>query len=200
MITIIDYGLGNLASITNAFDRLSLPSIISNRPNQILKATGLILPGVGAAGAGMQNLKKTGLDQIIIRFAKTGKPILGICLGMQLLFSQSQEGNVSCLNLISGTVKKFTSKNLKIPQIGWNQVNIINSSRLLNQAPNNSYAYFVNSYYCAPRQKSAVIATTTYGQSFASVIEQNNLFATQFHPEKSGDFGNIILKNFGGLC
>lgn len=195
MIVIIDYGLGNLTSVKNALNKLKIPATISGNPKIIKKAQALILPGVGAAGQGMSNLKKLGLDDLITEQVKTNKPILGICLGMQLLFSSSEEGNINCLNLINGKVKKFNTK-LKVPEMGWNQVEIGNNSKLLKGIKNNSYFYFVNSYYCKPRSKEVIKGLTEYGKKFCSVVQKDNIFGVQFHPEKSGDAGLQLLKNF----
>ncbi len=195
MITVIDYGLGNLASVANALSKLEIPFEISSDSKVLKNAKALILPGVGAAGQGMENLKARNMDQIIVAQAKKGIPILGICLGMQLLLSSSEEGNVECLGLIKGSVKKF-NKDLKIPQIGWNQVKNKNNSALLKEIKNNSYFYFVNSYYCEPQNKKITKGITDYGEKFCSVFEDNNLYGVQFHPEKSGDVGLQLLKNF----
>lgn len=196
MITVIDYGLGNLASVANALRKLGITSKVSSNIDVLKKAKAFILPGVGAAGEGMKNLKKRKLDTLILDQVKNGKPILGICLGMQLFMSFSEEGNVDCLNLIEGTVKKFNTK-LKIPQIGWNNVRIMNHELgIMNNIPNNSYFYFVNSYYCSPPDQSLVAASTEYGKEFTSVIVKNNIIGMQFHPEKSGDVGLQLLKNF----
>ena len=194
MITVIDYGLGNLASVANALENLKIPYEISGEINVLKNAKALILPGVGAAGRGMENLKDRCLDKIIIEQAKEGTPILGICLGMQLLLYTSEEGNVDCLGLIKGKVKKFDT-NLKVPQIGWNQVEIKNSV-LFNGIKNNSYFYFVNSYYCKPDDENIIKGITDYGLRFCSVLEKDNLYGVQFHPEKSGDIGLQLLKNF----
>jgi imidazole glycerol-phosphate synthase subunit HisH len=195
MITVIDYGLGNLASVANALSKLEIPFEISSDSKVLKNAKALILPGVGAAGQGMENLKARNMDQIIVAQAKKGIPILGICLGMQLLLSSSEEGNVECLGLIKGNVKKF-NKDLKIPQIGWNQVVGKNSSALLKGIKNNSYFYFVNSFYCEPQSGKIIKGITDYGEKFCSVFEDNNLYGVQFHPEKSGDAGLQLLKNF----
>jgi len=194
MITIIDYGLGNIASVTNALDKLKISYLISSDIETLKKANAFILPGVGAAGHGMKNLKDRKIDKIIIEKTKTGTPILGICLGMQLLFSWSEEGNVDCLDLAKGKVKKFTT-NLKVPQIGWNQVESKNS-KLLKNIKDNSYFYFVNSFYCYPDDFEIAKGITDYGIKFCSLLEQGNLYGTQFHPEKSGDIGLQLLKNF----
>lgn len=199
MIVVIDYKIGNLGSVVNALNKLGIPNKISSNSDVIKKAKGLILPGVGSAGAGMENLKKRGLDKIIVEEIQKGKPFLGICLGMQLLFEQSDEGNVACLGLFKGVVKKF-KKERKIPQIGWNQVRIkkqeLRVKNLFKEISDESYFYFVNSYYCAPDNNSIIAGTTDYGERFASVVADNNIVATQFHPEKSREVGIRFLKNF----
>lgn len=198
MIAIIDYGIGNVASVKNALDALGVANQLTNNVSLIKKADALILPGVGAAQTGMKNLKKRKLDDIIRREIQKGKPFLGICLGMQLLFTESEEGNTKCLGIIDGKVKKFKTE-LKIPQIGWNQVKQ-KTNTLFKDIPNNSYFYFVHSYYCEPKDKKYSVATTKYGESFCSVIQKNNIIATQFHPEKSSDVGLQLLKNFAEIA
>jgi len=198
MITIIDYGLGNLTSVANALNRLSIPYRISDKGEDIQSSSALILPGVGAAGEGMKNLNKRKLDQVIIDQVAMGKPLLGICLGMQLLFSSSDEGNVACLNIIQGKVKRFETK-LKVPQIGWNQVKADSQSKLLKGISEENYFYFVHSYYCEPENKQVITGTTDYGQTFCSVLEAKNVFGVQFHPEKSGAAGLQMLQNFKDL-
>ncbi|MBI3379473.1 imidazole glycerol phosphate synthase subunit HisH [Candidatus Gottesmanbacteria bacterium] len=199
MIAIIDYGIGNLASITNALNKLNIKSIITDDVDEMKKASGLILPGVGAAGEGMKNIKERKLDKVLIETVKRGKPFLGICLGMQLLFEKSEEGQVECLGVLKGMVKKFR-KERKVPQIGWNQIKYqkqkMNTLQLFSGIPNDSYFYFVNSYYCIPEDSSIIAAKTIYGEDFASVVVQKNIVATQFHPEKSGKAGFNLLGNF----
>jgi len=195
MITIIDYGLGNLTSVANALNQLSIPCQISAKREDIQSSSALILPGVGAAGEGMKNLKARKLDQVVIEQVANGKPLLGICLGMQLLFTLSDEGGVECLDVLRGKVRKFET-DLKVPQIGWNQVKARSDSKLLREVENNSYFYFVHSYYCEPDDKSVVTGTTEYGQVFCSVLEAKNVFGVQFHPEKSGEAGLQLLRNF----
>jgi glutamine amidotransferase len=197
MITIIDYGLGNLASVGNALGKLEIPYEISSDVDLLKNAKALILPGVGTANQGMENLKAQGIDKIIIQHFKKNTPIMRICLGMQLLLSSSEEGKVDCLRLTEGEVKKFNT-NLKVPQIGWNQIKYRRSkiNNLFNKIPDNSYFYFVNSYYCDPRNKSLIAATTDYGEKFCSILIKNNIVGVQFHPEKSGDVGLQLLKNF----
>ena len=206
MIVIIDYGLGNLGSVKNTLDKLGIDSMISKSKNEIRNSNAIILPGVGSAGQGMENLKKNNLDIVLVDEIKNGKPFLGICLGMQLLFSKSEEGNTGCLNIIKGSVKKFNS-GLKVPQIGWNGIeyqrsNIKNQNdkskikNLFNDISDKSSFYFVNSYYCQPDDESVVVAETEYGINFCSVLIKNNVTATQFHPEKSGPVGQQLIKNW----
>ncbi|HSW97514.1 MAG TPA: imidazole glycerol phosphate synthase subunit HisH [Candidatus Saccharimonadales bacterium] len=195
-IVVIDYGLGNLASVANALEKLSIPYEVSSDIRFIKEAKAIILPGVGAAGQGMKNLKDKNLLTVIRTEVKNGKPILGICLGMQLLFSDSEENNVMCLDLIKGKVKKFQTT-LKIPEIGWNQVKITNKqTKLFANIPNNSNFYFVNSYYCEPDDKSIIAANTAYGSEFCSVLVKENIYGVQFHPEKSGEIGLQLINNF----
>ncbi|HWY79327.1 MAG TPA: imidazole glycerol phosphate synthase subunit HisH [Candidatus Sulfotelmatobacter sp.] len=195
MITVIDYGLGNLASVANALGKLEIPYRVLSDIDALENAKVLILPGVGAAGHGMENLKNLGMDKVLIEHAKKGTPILGICLGMQLLLSSSEEGNVTCLELLEGNVRKFNTS-LKVPQIGWNQVECKNNSKLLKGINNNSSFYFVNSFYCDSKEESLIKGTTDYGITFCSVLEKDNLYGVQFHPEKSGDVGLQLLLNF----
>ncbi|PIV62839.1 imidazole glycerol phosphate synthase subunit HisH [Candidatus Roizmanbacteria bacterium CG01_land_8_20_14_3_00_33_9] len=194
MIVIIDYGLGNLGSVKNALDKLGVDSMVSKSVKDIEKATGLVLPGVGSATEGMKNLRKSGLNKVILKQIKLKKPILGICLGMQLLFFLSEEGNTECLNVIEGKVKKFNNK-LKVPQIGWNQVKQ-KPSKLFLGIKDKSYFYFVHSYYCQASEEKIIIGSTEYGINFTSAIEDKNIFGVQFHPEKSGENGLKLLKNF----
>jgi len=194
MIVIIDYGLGNLGSVKNALDKLGVDSMVSKSVKDIEKATGLVLPGVGSATEGMKNLRKSGLNKVILKQIKLKKPILGICLGMQLLFFLSEEGNTECLNVIEGKVKKFNNK-LKVPQIGWNQVKQ-KPSKLFLSIKDKSYFYFVHSYYCQASEEKIIRGSTDYGINFTSVIEDKNIFGVQFHPEKSGENGLKLLKNF----
>ncbi len=200
MIAIIDYKLGNLTSVKNALDKLGIPNFISDDPLKLKNSKGLILPGVGAAGQGMKNLQDLGLDTFIKEQIKSSKPFLGTCLGIQLLFDFSEEDNTKCLGIFKGTVKKFPIS-LKVPQIGWNNVGILNSeSKILKNIKDESYFYFVNSYYPEPLDKSIITGVSEYGIIFASVVEKDNVYATQFHSEKSGDDGLKLLKNFGEVC
>lgn len=198
MITIIDYGIGNLGSLGNIFTKLGVPYTISGKPDDVIKATVLLLPGVGSAGEGMRNLKNQKLDTVLKEKIINNTPFLGICLGMQLLFETSREMNTTCLGVLSGTVEKFI-RAPKIPQIGWNEViypvQTIRSA-LWKNIPEKSEFYFVNSYYCKPSDPSIIAGQTEYGETFASVIATNFIVATQFHPEKSGTVGIQFIKNY----
>lgn len=198
MITIIDYGLGNIGSVANTLASLGVPTTVSADPIVVGSATALLLPGVGAAGVGMQNLKTRGLDTAIRNQIQKGAPFIGFCLGMQLLFDYSEEGNTQCLGVLKGKVIKFGGEN-KVPQIGWNTVNVNTQNqkavRLFDRIPNAEF-YFVNSYYPVPEDQSVIAATTQYGEKFASAVAYRNIFATQFHPEKSGKAGLLLLTNF----
>lgn len=198
MITIIDYGLGNIASVVNTFASLGVRCTVSANPDDIGSAAALLLPGVGAAGTGMRNLKARGLDDVIKRQAARGVPLIGFCLGLQLLFEFSEEDNTPCLAILKGRVVKFPSQN-KVPQIGWNSVSVNSKNdyavRLFNGIRKRAF-YFVNSYYPLPDDTAVVAATTEYGTTFASAVAYRNIFATQFHPEKSGQAGRVLLTNF----
>ncbi|MBI5227561.1 imidazole glycerol phosphate synthase subunit HisH [Candidatus Micrarchaeota archaeon] len=191
-IAIIDYGAGNTANVKNAFDKLGANAIVSDSEADWKSADALVLPGVGAFGAAMEKLgnkKKT-----ITEFIESGKPFLGICLGMQLLLEISEESSgAKGLGIIKGKVRKFQT-NLPVPQIGWNKVQAVNCA--LFYGVDNFYAYFANSYYCEPQDKSIVAGTSEYGTSFAAAFALKNVFATQFHPEKSGKAGLQVLSNF----
>lgn len=195
MIGVIDYGASNLQSVCNALDRLKQSYEVIEDPRKLSDFKKVILPGVGAARPAMEMLKKRGFD---LKLPKLKMPVLGICLGMQLLSDFSDEENVECLSVIPGRVKKFQS-GLKVPQIGWNQVNFIKKMSLFDGIPDGSYFYFVNSYYfdCEP---AFSLGTTLYGARWASIVEKDNFLGVQFHPEKSGEPGLRLLKNFCELC
>ena len=196
MIAIIDYGAGNLRSITNALDFLRVKYKVTDKAEDIEKADKIIFPGVGSFGDCMESLKNRGLIETLRREIKK-KPYLGICLGLQVLFESSEESpNIKGLSIFKGKCKKFKSENLKIPQIGWNSVNIIKKNKLLKNIENDSYLYFVHSYYVEPKNKGIVLTKTDYGIDFVSAIEKGNIFGVQFHPERSGNIGINILENF----
>ncbi len=195
MIAIVDYGMGNLRAILNRFERLGAKAVITSDSATIESADKLILPGVGNFAAGIQNIDKMGLRPILSKLALQKKtPILGICLGMQLLTTHSEEGNVNGLGYIPSTTIKFPVSNLKIPHMGWNTIKITRPSLLLSDIPDNSRFYFVHSYHLT--QSPATIASTNYILDFPSIVQQDNIFGVQFHPEKSHFEGYNILKNF----
>ena len=203
MISIIDYDAGNLTSVARALTYLGFTCKVTSDSAEIERSERIIFPGVGAAGSAMQSLKRLGLDNIIASQFRKGKPVLGICLGTQIIMGHSDENQVACLGLIDGSVRVFPSNiqsergdRLKIPHMGWNSIHIQNRHPLLEGVDAAAEFYFVHSYYPDPADPADIIATTRYGISFASVMGFKNLVATQFHPEKSGKPGLTILKNF----
>jgi len=201
LIAVIDYGLGNLRSVTKALESLGASIELTNKPEIISKANGVVLPGVGAFYKGIENINKLGLADPISQYVAKGKPFLGICLGLQLLFSESEEHGIhKGLGIIKGKVKKFESS-LKIPHMGWNVVQQTNRKEpLFNNIPDESYFYFVHSYFVEPVDKKDIASQTPYGQNFCSAITKKNLFGVQFHPEKSADLGIKLLENFIKIC
>ena len=196
MIAIIDYGAGNLRSVVNAISRLGYQFKITSIPHEVLTAQAVILPGVGAAADTMANLKKLGLVSPIRRLIAEGRPFLGVCIGLQILFTGTEEGGWhECLDVIPGLVRKLPS-GLKIPHMGWNQVKQKAPHPLFDGVPDEANFYFVHSYYAEPDDKSLVAGETEYGIPICSVIARGNLVATQFHPEKSGEVGLKIYDNF----
>jgi len=193
--------MGNLASVKNAFLKLGYDVMITARPVEILQAEKVVLPGVGAFADAIGNIRRLGLDQVIFELVKRETPLLGICLGMQLLMTESYENGVyKGLDIIPGRVEKFQiPSQYKVPQIGWNSIEVNPASRLLTGIPSGSYFYFVHSYYIVPEDEAVVAARTEYGVSFVSALEKGRIFATQFHPEKSSELGLTILKNFGEM-
>jgi imidazole glycerol phosphate synthase glutamine amidotransferase subunit len=197
MIVVIDYGAGNLKSVTKALDALGVKNKVSSKVKDIEKADKIILPGVGNFGDMMKSLKKKKLIDPIKKAIKNNKPYLGICLGLQALFQSSEESpGVKGLGILKGKVKRFKSKSLKVPQIGWNSIAVNKPSKLLKNIKDNSFVYFVHSYYVKPNDMSIVLTTTDYGIGFVSSVCKGNIYATQFHPEKSGPVGMQILANF----
>ena len=196
MIAIIDYGAGNLRSVINAINHLGYKAIVTHQPEEIMKAKAVFFPGVGAAGDTMASLNKFNLTDTVKKLVVENRPLLGICIGLQVLFSGTQEGGwYECLNIISGTVRKLP-EGLKIPHMGWNQVNQKFSHPIFEGIPDRANFYFVHSFYGDPEDKSIIAAETDYGISFCSAIAKGNLVATQFHPEKSGELGLKIYDNF----
>ena len=198
MISIINYGAGNLHSVKNALDYLNSESFISDNPNDILNADKIILPGVGSFGDAMNALNEKKLTDTIKQAVSMNKPLLGICLGLQLLFEASEESpGIKGIGVLKGKIVKIPKiGDIKIPHIGWNNLEISKPSALLKDIGSNPYVYFVHSYYLEPLNGEDVSAYTEYGQKLAVAAEKGNIFATQFHPEKSGGTGLKILKNF----
>jgi imidazole glycerol-phosphate synthase subunit HisH len=197
MIVIIDYGAGNLRSVRNALVHLGAEVVTASTPDQLDSAEKIVLPGVGAFGAGINALRETGFEAPIIQAAKAGTPLLGICLGMQYLFDSSDEmGDHRGLGLLPGRVTRFPKNSLKVPHMGWNQFHIKQQNPLLDGITDGAYAYFVHSYYVEASEPSDVLATTDYGIDYASVVARGNIYGIQPHPEKSQAVGLRILKNF----
>lgn len=198
MIAIIDYDAGNIKSVEKALQKLGADVIITKEAEVILKAEKVILPGVGAFGDAMDNLKRYGLDEVIRQVVRKGTPFLGICLGLQLLFERSDETpGVEGLGILKGEVLRIPEKeDLKIPHMGWNSLHLQNDGRLFRGLKEDSYVYFVHSYYLKATEKEIVKATTDYSVNIHASVEKDNVFACQFHPEKSSDVGLQILKNF----
>ncbi len=196
MIAIVDYGAGNLRSVANAIAKVGYRTQITSQASDLFSAKAIVLPGVGAAADVMNNLNKRGLVNPIRQLINEGRPFLGVCIGLQVLFTDTEEGGRhNCLDIISGRVRKLPI-GLKIPHMGWNQVNQKVNHPVFNGIPNEANFYFVHSYYVEPEDKSIVVGETDYDLSFCSVIARENLIATQFHPEKSGDYGLRIYTNF----
>ncbi len=198
MIAIIDYDAGNVKSVERAFLKLGQKVIVTRDPKEILKADHVVLPGVGNFGDAMNHLRKYELESVIRQVIDSKVPFLGICVGMQALFEGSEESpDVPGLGILRGKVKRFDdNKGLKIPQIGWNSIFMMNGGDLFTNIPNGSYVYFVHSYYVEAENMNQVKAVTEYANMVHASVQRGNLFATQFHPEKSGEVGLTILKNF----
>ena len=198
MVAIIDYDAGNIKSVEKAIQFLGEEAIITRNSDEILSASHVILPGVGAFGDAMEKLHKYGLIPIIHEVVERDIPFLGICLGLQLMFDRSEETpGVEGLSILKGEIKRIPDKeDLKIPHIGWNSLKYPNVGRLYKDIPEDSYVYFVHSYYLDAEEKDIVVATTEYGTNIHASVEKGNVFACQFHPEKSSDVGLAILKNF----
>lgn len=198
MIGIIDYDAGNLRSVSKALEALGETPMITRDRELLLKADKVILPGVGSFGDAMEKLNQYGLTEVIQEIAASGKPFLGICLGLQLLFESSEESpGVKGLGLLKGQILRIPdAPGLKIPHMGWNSLDITEGARLFNGIENGAYVYFVHSYYCKAEDESIVAASAEYGAHIHASVEQDNVFACQFHPEKSGSVGLQILKNF----
>ncbi|MCX8044215.1 MAG: imidazole glycerol phosphate synthase subunit HisH [Desulfobacterota bacterium] len=208
-IAIIDYGMGNLRSVQKAFEQIGCAAAIITTPQQVRDAPALVLPGVGAFGTCYRNLDRQGLIEPLCAALRRGTPFLGICLGMQILFTQSEEfGSTPGLDIITGTVKRFqfhhnpgTAGRIKIPHMGWNTVHLIKQHPCLNGIADGAWFYFVHSFYVSPEDATVVATTTEYGGCvFVSSIAKDNIFACQFHPEKSQTVGLALLKNFAAFA
>lgn len=199
MIAIIDYGVGNLRSVEKAFHFIGSEAVISSDRDFILSADAVVLPGVGAFADAVESLEKRGMTEVVVNAAAGGKPFLGICLGMQLLFDYSEEGGerVNGLGILRGSIKQLPmDMKLKVPHMGWNSIKTAESCPLFNGMQDEPYVYFVHSYYLKAENRDIVSAVATYGIEFDAAVAAKNIYATQFHPEKSGEAGLNILRNF----
>lgn len=202
MIAIIDYNAGNITSVARALQNIGQDFVITDDTKRLDMASRVIFPGVGAAGEAMAYLREKKLDDWLKNYIKTGKPLLGICLGTQIILDYSEENDTKCIGLVAGSTKRFPDKLtsdgqlLKIPQMGWNSVKLRRSHPVFENVSPEAEFYFVHSYYPTPSDEAAVLGTTDYGIIFSSVLAKDNLVAMQFHPEKSGRPGLQILKNF----
>ena len=203
MIAIIDYQAGNLTSVARDVLHIGYKCVVTHRHEQIEAADRIIFPGVGAAGSAMESLKSYGLDSTLQEMFRSGKPILGICLGTQIIMAHSDENNTGCLGFLDGNVRTFPEKMpsangipLKIPHIGWNRIQILHDHPIFSAIKEDDEFYFVHRFYPAPRKKEHILALTDYGILFPSVVGFDNIIATQFHLEKSGRPGLIMLNNF----
>lgn len=199
-VSIVDYGLGNLGSVANMLKRVGAQNNRVSTPEEILAADRILLPGVGAFDKGTALLWDTGLSDALREFAASGRPLLGICLGMQLLLDSSEEGVSEGLGLIPGRSLRFeNAPGLRVPHMGWNEVSPQHEDPIFTSLPDENRFYFVHSYRVVPAREEDILATTTYGESFASMIRRDNVIGAQFHPEKSHAFGMVILRNFAEL-
>jgi glutamine amidotransferase len=196
MIAIVDYGMGNLRSAQRGFEHVGADVCVVQSPKEIDGARAIVVPGDGAFGKAMENLRAAGWVEPLHDWVARGAPLLGICVGMQLLFETSEEmGMHQGLGILRGNVKRFPD-GLKVPQMGWNQIHITQTNLLLRDVPGDSFVYFVHSYYCAPSDAAVTLATTDYGVDFASIVARENVWGVQFHPEKSHTVGLKMLENF----
>lgn len=202
MIALIDYDAGNMKSVEKALQLLGQETVVTRDPDEIYRADGVILPGVGSFGDAMENLRRFGLVEVIRRVTEQGTPSLGICLGLQLLFESSEESpGVEGLGLLPGKILRIPAgEGRKIPHMGWNDITFPHPGRLFAGVAEHSYVYFVHSYYLKAEDPSIVTAVTRYGTGIHASVEKGNVFACQFHPEKSSDVGLQILKNFAAIC
>ncbi|MGG3281263.1 imidazole glycerol phosphate synthase subunit HisH [Paenibacillus solani] len=199
-IAIVDYGMGNLHSVSKAVERLGYKPLVTGEREEILAADGIILPGVGAFGDAMEQLRETSLDAVMKEAAASGKPLLGICLGMQLLFSQSEEhGKNEGLNILPGSVVRFPGGDYKVPHMGWNSLQFKNPEHPLFAGLEEGHVYFVHSYHVLPEVQADLLAVTDYGQPVTAIVGRGSVYGMQFHPEKSGELGMSLLRNFLAL-
>ncbi len=197
MIAIVDYGMGNLRSVQKGFESVGYKAVVTDRAKDLADADAVVLPGVGGFGPAIQKLEKTGLANAIRNEITEDKPYLGICLGLQLLFEESEERGIhKGLGILPGRVVRFR-QGITVPHMGWNQIQIQKSIPILEGIPDNAYFYFVHSYYVVPADPEVIATTTDYDLEFTSMVARGNLFASQFHPEKSQSLGLRILRNFG---
>jgi glutamine amidotransferase len=201
-IIVVDYDAGNLRSVQRALEAVGQRARVTPDPRDVERAEALVLPGVGSAQDCMRKLADRGLVEPLRAYAASGKPFLGVCVGLQLLFDGSEEGGgVECLGILPGIVRRFPADaGLKIPQIGWNNVSIAQPHALLENVPDGTYFYFVHSYYADPAHTSMTVGVATYGVDFAAIVAHENVLATQFHPEKSADLGLRLYANFGRIA
>ena len=199
MIAVLDYGAGNLRSVAKALEAVGAKPVVTSDAAALSRASGLVVPGQGSAVDAMRNLERLGLVEPIIAFVRSGRPFLGVCLGEQIIFESSDEGNQTCLGLLAGTCRKLPGGQ-KVPHMGWNSVDFRVDHPLLRGIPSGAFFYFVHSYYVDPADPAVVVGETDYGVRFASIVGRGNVFATQFHPEKSSDLGLQIYRNFAALC
>ena len=200
MIGVIDYKAGNAPSVLNALQKLNIPSSLVSTPDEIKKSKGVILPGVGSAQATMDSLRELNIIEVLEdKVLKGNTPFLGICIGLQVLFEYSEEGNAKCLGWFSGYVKKFNTQKVRVPQIGWNEVSFLRKHPILTSVDASEFFYFVNSYYVVPNDENIILGKTVYDVDFCSMIAHKNIFATQFHVEKSGEAGLTLLRNFANI-
>ena len=197
MIAIVDYGMGNLKSVEKGFKKVGIDTTVTSNPGVVDNAEAIVLPGVGAFRDCIRNLTDLSLTEAVITSINKGKPFLGICLGLQVLFSESEEfGTCKGLDLFRGKVVRF-QEGLKVPHMGWNTVKIIKRSPILSDIEDNAFFYFVHSFYVVPEDRDIIATTTDYGTTFTSMVWKDNVFATQFHPEKSQGLGLKVLAGFG---
>lgn len=198
-VAIIDYGVGNLRSVEKAFAAVGVDAVVTGNEQTLTTADRLVLPGVGAFGTCMSEFERHGLMDLVIDRVEQGTPLLGVCVGMQMLFEESSEfGKTKGLGLLKGQVNRF-SNSLVVPHVGWNQVGKTSASPLLNDVSENSFFYFVHSYYCEPADRDVIVGETEYGVTFASIVAKKNIYGVQFHPEKSQSAGLQLLKNFASI-